>query len=72
MIRISDIPVFLITLALAIPLYLGFAELIKLQIVDLRGIPSWPLAVLFLGTIGLCLWVSSLIWKGIKRFAGKT
>ncbi len=71
MIRLSGIPVFLITMALAIPMVLGFAELVKLQIVDIREIPSWLFSVLFLGMLCLCLWVASLIWKRIKRSAGK-
>jgi hypothetical protein len=71
MIRLRDIPVFLITMALAVPLFLGFAELVKLQIIDIRQIPAWLFTVLFFGTTFLCLWVASLIWKQIKRFAGK-
>jgi hypothetical protein len=71
MIRLVDIPVFLITMALAIPLFLGFMELVKLQIIDIRGIPSWLFTVLFLGAVCQCCWVASLIWKRIKRFAGK-
>jgi hypothetical protein len=70
-IRLSDVPVFLIAMLLGISVFLGFMELVKLQVVDIRGIPSWLLAVPFLGMVGLCLWMASLIWKRIKKFAGK-
>ena len=72
MIRLADIPVFLIAMALAIPLFLGFMELVKLQIVDMQQISRWLFTTLFFGVTFLCLWVASLIWKRIKRLAGKT
>lgn len=50
-IRVADVPVFLIAMAIAIPLCAGFIKLAETRVVDLRGFPAWLFTVLLLSFV---------------------
>ena len=63
-IRIADIPVVLIAMAIDIPLLLGFVELCKRGVIDIQELPEWLITVVFLGIVGLTVWA---MWKRIRN-----
>jgi len=63
-IRIADIPVLLIAMAIDIPLLLGFVELCKRGVIDIQSFPNWLFTLLFLSVVGLTVWA---MWKRIRN-----
>lgn len=67
-IRVSDVPIFIIFMAIDLPLLAGFIELVKQGTVDIRGVSNWLLGTLFFGVMGMSLLAATFIWKHVREF----
>ncbi len=70
-IRVSDVPIFIISMAIGLPFLAGFIELVKQGTIDIRGVPNWLLGTLFFGVIGMSLLAATFIWKHVGEFTQK-
>lgn len=65
-IRVKDIPVLLISIAIDLSLIPLFFKLVERGTININRVSNGLFGVVFFGILGLSLWASTFIWKWIR------